>query len=45
MGYILFTSMVTLINVKLHTFIKQSYFLSLDAKIPPSILLTENLDV
>lgn len=29
--------MVTLINIKLHTFIKKPYFLSLDAKITPNI--------
>lgn len=37
-GSILFTSVAGLINIKLYAFIKKSYFLSLDAKIPPNIL-------
>lgn len=39
----LFTSMATLINIELHTFIKKSYFLFLDAKIPPNILFGKKL--
>lgn len=41
----LFTSMVTLINIKLHTFIKKSYSLSLDAKIPPNIWFDRKLGI
>lgn len=41
--YILLTSMVTLINIKFHTFIKKPYFLSLDAKIPPNIWFDRKL--
>lgn len=37
--------MATLINIKLHTFIKKFYFLSLDAKIPPNILLDRKLGI
>lgn len=43
MAYVLFTSMATLIKIKLHTFMKKSCFLSLDAKRPPNILGTPRL--
>lgn len=35
--------MVTLMHIKLHTFIKKLYFLSLDAKIPPNIWFDRKL--
>lgn len=36
--------MATLINIKLHTFIKKYYFLSLGAKIPPNISFDRQLE-
>lgn len=37
--------MVTLINIKLQTFVKKSYSWSLDAKIPPNIWFDRKLGI